>query len=129
MIDGIELLVKGIDTGQLAIPMPSEAVRSWPLIGEKIFQLWSQAASNTEALLLQAAPYPKDIGATLLNISQGVAVGLHNSSARLPLQVFFPKDRASSISFGSCFAGSWDMRANKCCSSSAALSAMWHEVL
>jgi predicted PurR-regulated permease PerM len=76
MIGGIELLVKGIDTGQLAIPMPPEAVRSWPLIGEKIFQLWSQAASNTEALLLQSAPYLKDIGATLLNISQGVAVGL-----------------------------------------------------
>jgi predicted PurR-regulated permease PerM len=76
MIGGIELLVKGIDAGQLAIPLPPEAVKSWPLIGEKIFQLWSQAASNTEALLLQAAPYLKDIGGKLLSLSEGVAVGL-----------------------------------------------------
>ena len=76
MIGGIELLVKGIDTGQLAMPMPPDAVKSWPLIGEKIFQLWSQAATNTEALLLQAAPYLKDIGGKLLILSQGVALGL-----------------------------------------------------
>jgi hypothetical protein len=56
--------------------MPPDAVKSWPLIGEKIFQLWSQAATNTEALLLQAAPYLKDIGGKLLSLSQGVALGL-----------------------------------------------------
>ena len=76
MIGGIELLVKGIDTGQLAMPMPPDAIKSWPLIGAKIFQLWSQAATNTEALLLQAAPYLKDIGGKLLSLSQGVALGL-----------------------------------------------------
>jgi predicted PurR-regulated permease PerM len=76
MVGGIELLVKGIDTGQLAIPMAPDAIKSWPLIGEKIFQLWSQAATNTEALLLQAAPYLKDFGGRLLSLSQGVAVGL-----------------------------------------------------
>ena len=76
MVGGIELLVKGIDTGQLAIQMPPDAIKSWPLIGEKIFQLWTQAATNTEALLLQAAPYLKDFGGKLLSLSQGVAVGL-----------------------------------------------------
>jgi len=76
MVGGIELLVKGIDTGQLAIPMPPDAIKDWPLIGQKIFQLWSQAATNTETLLLQAAPYLKDFGSKLLSLSQGVAVGL-----------------------------------------------------
>ena len=76
MIGGIELLVRGIDTGQLAIPMPPDAIKSWPLIGEKIFQLWSQATTNTETRLLQAAPYLKDIGGKLLSLSQGVAIGL-----------------------------------------------------
>jgi predicted PurR-regulated permease PerM len=76
MIGGIELLARGIDTGQLAIPMPTGAVRSWPLFGEKIYQLWSQAATNTEALLLQAAPYMRTLGGRLLSISQSVAVGL-----------------------------------------------------
>ena len=35
MIGGIELLVKGIDTGQLTMPMPPDAVKSWPLMGGK----------------------------------------------------------------------------------------------
>jgi len=76
MVGGIQLLVKGIETGQLIIPMAPDVIKSWPLIGDKIFQLWSQAATNTEALLLQAAPYLKDFGGRLLSLSQGVAVGL-----------------------------------------------------
>lgn len=76
MIGGIELLVKGIETGQLAIPTPPEAIRTWPLIGEKIYLLWSEAVTNTEAILLQAAPYMKTVGGKLLSISQSVAVGL-----------------------------------------------------
>jgi predicted PurR-regulated permease PerM len=76
MIGGIELLVKGIDTGELAIPMPPDVVRSWPLIGEQLYQLWSRAATNTEAILLEVAPYLKPIGGKLLSMSQSVAVGL-----------------------------------------------------
>jgi predicted PurR-regulated permease PerM len=76
MIGGIELLVKGIDTGQLAIPMPPDVVRSWPLVGDNLYQLWARAASNTEAILLEAAPYLKPIGGKLLSMSRSVAVGL-----------------------------------------------------
>jgi predicted PurR-regulated permease PerM len=76
MIGGIELLVKGIDTGELAIPLPPDVVRSWPLVGEQLYQLWSRAATNTEAILLEAAPYLKPIGSKLLSMSQSVAVGL-----------------------------------------------------
>ena len=76
MIGGIELLVKGIDTGELAIPMPPDFVKSWPVIGEQIFQFWTRAATNTEAILLEAAPYLKPIGSKLLSMSQSVAVGL-----------------------------------------------------
>jgi predicted PurR-regulated permease PerM len=76
MIGGIELLVNGIDTGRVAIPMPPDFVKSWPLIGEHLYQLWSRAATNTEAILLEAAPYLKPIGGKLLSISRTVAVGL-----------------------------------------------------
>jgi len=76
MIGGIELLVKGIDTGQVAIPMPPDVVRNWPLVGDNLYQLWARAASNTEAILLEAAPYLKPIGGKLLSMSRSVAVGL-----------------------------------------------------
>jgi predicted PurR-regulated permease PerM len=76
MIGGIELVVKGIDTGELAIPMPPDVVRSWPVIGEHLYQLWSRAATNTEAILLEAAPYLKPVGSKLLSMSRSVALGL-----------------------------------------------------
>ena len=46
MISGIGSLVTEVDTGQLAIPLPPEAVKAWPLIGERLHQLWSLAATN-----------------------------------------------------------------------------------
>ena len=95
MIGGIELLVKGIDTGQLAIPTPPDAIRAWLLIRERGYPAVVGGAwdTNTEAILLQAAPYMKTVGAKLLSISQWVAVGLLHlvgsiSDHRLPL---FPR--------------------------------------
>ena len=76
MIGGIELLVKGIDTGELAIPAPPGFIRSWPVVGDHLYQLWSRAATNTEAILLEAAPYLRPVGSKLLSMSQSVAIGL-----------------------------------------------------
>jgi predicted PurR-regulated permease PerM len=32
------------ESGQLAIPTPSEKVAEWPLVGEKVYSAWSNAA-------------------------------------------------------------------------------------
>jgi predicted PurR-regulated permease PerM len=127
MVGGIELLVKGIDTGQLAIPMPPDVIKDWPLIGEKIFQLWSQAATNTEALLLQAAPYLKNFGGKLLSLSQGVAVGLIEFVGSIVIAGFlYSPGHASLISCARSFGESWGMKVKRCCSSSVAPFAMSH---
>jgi predicted PurR-regulated permease PerM len=76
MIGGIELMVEGIDTGELAIPAPPGFIRSWPVVGDHLYQLWSRAATNTEAILLEAAPYLRPVGSKLLSMSQSVAIGL-----------------------------------------------------
>jgi len=41
--------------GQISIPPPTEKVKSWPLIGNKTYYLWSRASSNLDSLI-QANP-------------------------------------------------------------------------
>jgi predicted PurR-regulated permease PerM len=44
------------ESGQLAIPTPSEKVAEWPLVGEKVYSAWSNAADNLPAFLEDSRP-------------------------------------------------------------------------
>jgi predicted PurR-regulated permease PerM len=76
LIDDVGYLVRALDSGLLSIPSPGESVKNWPLIGERVHQLWSLAANNTKALLLEVAPTLKPLGGKLLEITQSVVLGL-----------------------------------------------------
>ena len=76
MVSGISSLVGQVDSGQLAIPLPPEAVKAWPLVGEELHRLWRLAASNIGVAVTNAAPMLKPIGVKLLDIAQGALVGL-----------------------------------------------------
>lgn len=129
MIGGIELLVKGIETGQLAIPTPPEAIRTWPLIGEKIYLLWSEAVTNTEAILLQAAPYMKTVGGKLLSISQSVAVGLLQFVGSIVIAGFLYSPGPRIVEYMRILLRRvLGHEVSRCCSWSATPFAMWHAV-
>jgi predicted PurR-regulated permease PerM len=76
MIHGASFLVTELNTGQPAIPMPPEAVKAWPVIGERLHRLWSLAATNIKDALSEAAPMLKPVAGTLLNIAQNAFLGL-----------------------------------------------------
>jgi predicted PurR-regulated permease PerM len=76
MIAGVGSLVMGLDTAQLLVPSPSEVVKGWPIIGERLHQLWSLAATNMKAALVEVAPMLKPVGSRLLDIAQGALLGL-----------------------------------------------------
>jgi predicted PurR-regulated permease PerM len=76
MVSGISSLVSELDAGQLVVPLPPDAVKAWPVIGESVHQLWSLAANNIGAAATKAAPLLKPVGAKLLDIAQGALVGL-----------------------------------------------------
>ena len=40
-----------MDSGTFTVPPPDESVKSWPLIGENLYQQWVAAAGNFEAWL------------------------------------------------------------------------------
>ena len=76
LVAGAGSLVTRLDAGLLAIPRPGDSVKDWPLIGERIYQIWTQVASNIRAALVEIAPTLKPLGLKLLTFIEGVGLGL-----------------------------------------------------
>ena len=62
--------------GTLSVPLPSENVRSWPVIGEPLYEFWSLASNNLVAALSRITPYLKKFGIPLLSGAAGAGVGI-----------------------------------------------------
>ncbi|NCF15125.1 MAG: AI-2E family transporter [Gammaproteobacteria bacterium] len=45
-----------VQAGTVHIPPPAESVESWPLIGERLYESWSNAAHNVEETLAEFQP-------------------------------------------------------------------------
>jgi predicted PurR-regulated permease PerM len=73
LVESATILGTQIIDGTMKLPAPSENVRSWPLIGEKVYGLWQQASANIVAF---AHKYPEQIstiGVKLLGLAAGVS--------------------------------------------------------
>ena len=56
------------------VPPPPSKVADWPLIGERVYEVWTQAAENLDATLSQFAPQVRKIGSWLLSAITGFGV-------------------------------------------------------
>ncbi len=48
MIAGVSSLVTGLDTGQLLLPLPSESVKGWPIVGERLHRAMESRRNQYE---------------------------------------------------------------------------------
>jgi predicted PurR-regulated permease PerM len=76
LIGTAEFAVRELDSNVSLIPMPADSVKSWPLIGEQVYRLWSLAATDMRAILVEAPPWLKPFGGRLLNLAGTVVLGL-----------------------------------------------------
>jgi predicted PurR-regulated permease PerM len=88
MTNGIGSLLTKLEAGQLALPLPSEAVKDWPLFGPRLHQLWTLAATNLTAALSEIAPLLKTVGSTLVGMSQNALFGLMELIASIVIAGF-----------------------------------------
>ena len=72
----VRTLIARFGDGSVTIPPPSAAVQAWPLVGEKIFELWQLASTNLRAVVIEAAPHLKPLGTSLLNAAGSVGINL-----------------------------------------------------
>jgi predicted PurR-regulated permease PerM len=76
MISGIRTLLTALDSGQVTVPSPPDSVQTWPLVGERLHQLWSLAATNMKVALGEVLPMAKPLGSRLLGVAQGALFAL-----------------------------------------------------
>lgn len=53
MITGVKAINESLNNGTLTIPPPSEKVAEWPLIGDKVYEIWKLTSSNLEGAILK----------------------------------------------------------------------------
>jgi len=73
-IAALKSLSVALESGTVHIPPPAESVANWPLIGEKVFNVWSNAASNLAETMNKFAPEIKSIGRSAVSFT-GATLG------------------------------------------------------
>ena len=71
LVDTAEKLSDGISRGTLKIPAAPEHIRSWPAIGESLYNFWRLSSENLLAALGKIAPQLKDVALWLVNKAAG----------------------------------------------------------
>ena len=75
LIDGLRTLSDKLDFSAFALPPPPITVKSWPLVGETLYQYWELASTNLHAAFAKIAPELKPVGSFLLQIAAGAGIG------------------------------------------------------
>jgi predicted PurR-regulated permease PerM len=76
LAESVRMLIARLSEGTIALPPPPEAIKAWPLIGNKAYETWDLASTNLRALLTQAVPYLKPLGGTLLGAAGSFGINL-----------------------------------------------------
>jgi predicted PurR-regulated permease PerM len=85
MIESLGDWSRTLRAGGLPIPPPSEAVKSWPLIGSKLYDLWAAADIDLKATLEQFEPQLEKAALFLL----GMGAGLVGDVLKFALSIVF----------------------------------------
>lgn len=72
LVDSSIVFAEGIKAGTVAIPKPDESVKDWPIIGEKIYDLWSLSSTNIESAIIKFRPQLSEIASWLLDSIGGL---------------------------------------------------------
>lgn len=74
-VDGIKDFAGQLTAGEVRVPSPTSAIKSWPLVGPQLYDLWDQASTNLRSVLGAVVPYLKPFAASLLGLAGDAGVG------------------------------------------------------
>ncbi len=76
LIDSLRTLSTELDLSAVSVPPPANSVKTWPLIGEAVYQFWDLASTNLQAALVKIAPQLKPLGGNLLRMAADAGGGM-----------------------------------------------------
>jgi len=88
LFDQVKELKTSYDNGTLTIPPPTEKVKEWPLIGEKLYDTWQNASVSLEQTLLKYKDQLATVGGKLAKGILGAAGGVIQIMAALIIAGF-----------------------------------------
>lgn len=74
--DSVHELINDVQENTLEIPAPREAVATWPLVGEKLYRMWSAAYTDLPALVKSLQPKIGDLAKTAVGFVACIGAGL-----------------------------------------------------
>ncbi len=75
-IESLSNLGHSLKDGSITVSPPDESVADWPLIGERVYAGWSNAAENLEATLNKFQPQLAALGQGVLKFAGSIALGV-----------------------------------------------------
>jgi predicted PurR-regulated permease PerM len=74
--DSVHQLIIDVQQNALEIPAPPDAVATWPVVGKKLYAIWSAAHTDLPALIQSMQPKIGDLAKTALGFVAGIGAGL-----------------------------------------------------
>jgi predicted PurR-regulated permease PerM len=71
LIDSARIVAEKLGGAPLTLPPPFPALKSWPLVGDQLYDFWMLASTNLKAAAAKIAPQLKPLGASLLHTVAG----------------------------------------------------------
>ncbi|MDX2429796.1 MAG: AI-2E family transporter [Bacteroides sp.] len=75
-VENISDTVDAIENGQLNAPPPDSSVMEWPIIGDKVYELWSSAAISLNATIAKYEPQIREMTPKLTRAASSAVKGI-----------------------------------------------------
>jgi predicted PurR-regulated permease PerM len=79
LVDSGQQIAETMDLDEIKAPPPPAGVQDWPIVGERVHALWSQAHRNIEPLLVEFSPQLKDALLWLAGAGAGAGIAVLQS--------------------------------------------------
>ena len=76
LADSIQRLIQDVQNNTLAIPAPPAGVATWPIIGERLHTMWSQAYADLPGLIQSLQPKIGDLAKSALAFVASIGGGI-----------------------------------------------------
>ena len=88
LVGTVRILAERLGSGDIGVPAPPEGVKGWPLLGERVYDIWFLASTNLSAAFVQIGPQLKPIGTALLGYAGSAGISMLQFIAAVAISGF-----------------------------------------